>query len=253
VVSWPAQAWCRLLAGIGEQPDNSAERARQQLAGWDGELRGESGTALLYGCFHRALAEALYRPLLGDAAWQWLVSGDIATADALIRRWLANDTWDLLGGPAGAGPDAARGEWVRAVLPAALAAAWQQASQAGPPEEWRWDAAHQARAVHPLAGQPVPPPVGMGGDADTIQAAAYGWRAGTPFDVTVLSVYRQVVDLAAPADASYVIPGGASGDPGSRHFADQLAQWARHRRVPMLWRQPDVDAAAETTTVLRPA
>ncbi len=253
VVSWPAQAWCRLLAGTGEQPDNSAERARQQLAGWDGELRGESGTALLYGCFHRALAEALYRPLLGDAAWQWLVSGDIATADTLIRRWLANDTWDLLGGPAGAGPDAARGERVRAVLPAALAAAWQQASQAGPPEEWRWDAAHQATATHPLAGQPVPPPVGMGGDADTIQAAAYGWRAGTPFDVTVLSVYRQVVDLAALADASYVIPGGASGDPGSPHFADQLAQWARHRRVPMLWRQPDVDAAAETTTVLRPA
>jgi penicillin amidase len=73
----------------------------------------------------------------------------------------------------------------------------------------------------------------MGGDADTIQAAGYGWVAGAPFTVTSLSVYRQVVDLANPAAASYVIPGGASGDPASPHFADQLAEWAAHRRVPM--------------------
>jgi acyl-homoserine lactone acylase PvdQ len=30
-----------------------------------------------------------------------------------------------------------------------------------------------------------------------------------------------------------VIPGGSSGDPDSPHFADQLAEWARHRRIPM--------------------
>ena len=252
VVSWAAQAWSQLLAGIGPLPENGAERARLMLAGWDGELRGESGAALLYGCFQRALADALYRPLLGDAGWQWLISGDVATSDTLIRRWLANDTWELLGAPTAGEPDAARGERVRGILPAALAAAWQQASEAGAPERWRWDEKHQARAAHPLGG-PVPAAVGMGGDADTIQAAAYGWREDTPFDVTHLSVYRQVVDLAEPAAASFVIPGGASGDPGSPHFADQLAQWARHRRVPMLWRPADVDAAAGDTTVVRPA
>jgi len=73
----------------------------------------------------------------------------------------------------------------------------------------------------------------MGGDADTIQASGYGWIQGSTFTVTSLSVYRQVVDLADPASASYVIPGGSSGDPDSPHFADQLAQWARHTRIPM--------------------
>jgi penicillin amidase len=73
----------------------------------------------------------------------------------------------------------------------------------------------------------------MGGDADTIQAGGYGWRAGSPFTVTSLSVYRQVVDLADGASASSVIPGGASGDPASPHFADQLALWAAHHRIPM--------------------
>ncbi len=74
----------------------------------------------------------------------------------------------------------------------------------------------------------------MGGDADTIQAAGFGWRPGTPFTVLSLSVYRQVVDLADPAAASFVIPGGSSGDPASPHFADQLAEWAQQRRIPML-------------------
>jgi penicillin amidase len=73
----------------------------------------------------------------------------------------------------------------------------------------------------------------MGGDADTIQAAGYGWRAGAPFTVSSLSVYRQVVDLADGSSASSVIPGGASGDPADPHFADQLAEWAAGRRIPM--------------------
>jgi penicillin G amidase len=50
-----------------------------------------------------------------------------------------------------------------------------------------------------------------------------------------LPVYRQVIDLADPAGASFVIPGGSSGDPASPHFADQLAHWARSRRIPMFW------------------
>jgi penicillin amidase len=73
----------------------------------------------------------------------------------------------------------------------------------------------------------------MGGDADTIQVGGWGWRTGSPFRVLSLSVYRQVVDLASPATASYVIPGGASGDPQSQHFGDQLGEWAEHRRIPM--------------------
>jgi penicillin amidase len=96
---------------------------------------------------------------------------------------------------------------------------------------------HQAVRVHPLDGTGLDvgpfPGTPMGGDADTIQAAGYGWRVGSPFTVLSLSVYRQVVDLADPDSASYVIPGGSSGDPASPHFADQLAEWAEHRRIPM--------------------
>jgi hypothetical protein len=85
----------------------------------------------------------------------------------------------------------------------------------------------------------------MGGDADTVQAAGYSWRAGSPFTVNHLSVYRQVVDLGAPASGSFVIPGGASGDPASAHFADQFALWAAHQRIPMSGASEALLAASE--------
>jgi acyl-homoserine lactone acylase PvdQ len=118
-------------------------------------------------------------------------------------------------------------------VPGALADSWAAAVKAGGPDPrwWRWGDVHRAARVHPLAG--AFPGAPMGGDADTVQASGYGWRPGSPFTVTALSVYRQVVDLADPASASFVIPGGASGDPASAHFSDQFALWADHRRIGM--------------------
>ena len=256
-VSVAARGWGRVLGSLGpfeSSPD--AEAARSLLAGFDGDLAAESAAALLYACFVRALAAELYRPILGPDTWDWVASGVLAPTISLVRRWLAADTWELLGMPtapddglgpadsapgAGAGAGAAgdRDRRVLAAVPAALASAWAAAVRLGgrDPRQWRWGDAHQAVPVHPLgAAQGGPgrlPGVPMGGDADTLQAAGYGWRAGAPFTVTSLSVYRQVVDLADGRTASFVIPGGASGDPASPHFADQLAEWAAHRRIPM--------------------
>jgi penicillin G amidase len=237
-VSFAALGWTRLLA----RPDvtaglhGPASLAGQMLAAWDGNLTAESAEALLYGCFQRALAEALYRPVVGPDAWEWVISGILGSTIGLVRRWLGNDTWELLGGPVPERSDDSRSRRVLAVLPAVLARAWAAAiAMAGPdPAHWRWGEVHQAGAAHPLSSSGSLGPVPMGGDADTIQAAGYGWRPGTPFSVLNLSVYRQVVDLADPAAASFVIPGGSSGDPASPHFADQLAVWAQLQRVPML-------------------
>jgi penicillin amidase len=258
-VSVAAREWGRLLGALGPFDDADAESARSLLAGFDGDLAAGSSAALLYACFVRALAEGLYRPILGAQTWDWVASGSLAPTISLIRRWLGSDTWELLGmptapgglagsagpvdqgsgGPGEAGDGGERGRRVLAAVPAALASAWAAAIVAGGPDpaQWRWGDVHQAVRVHPLGaadGGPGPlPGTPMGGDADTLQAAGYGWRAGAPFSVASLSVYRQVVDLADGRSASFVIPGGASGDPASPHFADQLAEWAGHRRIPM--------------------
>ena len=234
-VSLQARGWGRLLSGLGPFEDEDAEAARTLLAGFDGDLALDSAPALLYACFLRALAEALYRPALGAETWAWMVSGALAPMLSMIRRWLGNDTWELLGGPVPPGTVTSTEvrDRVVAAVPGALAAAWAAAVKAGGPNPrwWLWGDGHRAARVHPLAG-PFPG-AAMGGDADTIQAAGYGWRPGSPFTVTSLSVYRQVVDLADPGSASYVVPGGTSGDPDSPHFSDQLPLWASHQRIGM--------------------
>ena len=248
-VSLQARGWGRLLTELGPFEDEDAESARALLAGWDGNLAVTSAAALLYACYLRALAEALYRPVLGAETWAWMASGVLPPTLSMIRRWLGNDTWELLGGPVPPRParwtapratsETERRQRVLAAVPDALAGAWAAAVKAGgrDPKQWRWGDAHRAVRVHPLPG-PFPPSSGpysaaMGGDADTIQASSYGWRQGSPFTVSTLSVYRQVVDLADPASASYVIPGGASGDPASVHFSDQFALWSDHQRAGM--------------------
>jgi penicillin G amidase len=251
-VSVQAKGWGGLLSGLGPFGDEDAEAARQLLAGRDGDLAADAPWALLYACFLRSLAEALYRPVLGAKTWAWVASGAYAPMMSMVRRWLGNDTWELLGGPvppfaAGDAADSAtreRRERVVAALPGALAGAWAAAvREAGPdPAQWRWGDQHRAVRIHPLSGAGVgtelspdasPHSARMGGDADTVQAAGYGWRQGSPFTVTALSVYRQVVDLGDPGSASFVIPGGASGDPASPHYADQFGRWAAHQRIPM--------------------
>ncbi|HEX3712930.1 MAG TPA: penicillin acylase family protein, partial [Trebonia sp.] len=98
-VSLAARGWTRLLAGFGPFEDEHAEAARTLLAGFDGDLAAGSAEPLLYACFVRALAEALYLPVLGPETWAWVTSGVVAPTLSMVRRWLGNDTWELLGGP----------------------------------------------------------------------------------------------------------------------------------------------------------
>ena len=122
---------------------------------------------------------------------------------------------------------------------------------------WRWADHHQTgsrnplSAVFPDAGLD-PPRIVIGGDADTIKNAGYGISGKRDFVISQTSVYRQVVDFAAPDEASYVIPGGVSGDSRSPHFADQLPLWAACERIPMHRLAGQAAAAAVSEIRLRP-
>jgi penicillin amidase len=59
-----------------------------------------------------------------------------------------------------------------------------------------------------------------------------------PFATAVGPSYRQIVDLGAPEESRWVIAGGASGDPRSRHYADQLALWRTGETRPMRFLDP---------------
>jgi penicillin amidase len=256
VLSRPARTWAALLARSGPY-EGDAERARALLAGWDGNLLPNSAQALLYAYMRREVARALFEPVVGERTWRWLTSEAVPPLGRMISQWLANVIAAVERGAA-ATPD---GRAWDAVLPDTLAAAWRSAvAKAGPdPAAWRWGEHHGTNAQHTLAAAfPEyaaalnPARAFVGGDSDTLQCAAYGWSGRNDFDITNLSVYRQCVDLADIAHASFVIPGGASGLPGTEHYGDQLEHWRTHRRIPAHYTQQDVTAAAvETLTLAR--
>lgn len=236
-VSEPARSWIGLCQRVGPLT-GAAEQARTTLAAWDGNLRPESGTALLYGCFRRCIAQTLFAPAVGPRAWEWLIGGEAPSTEGIVRRWLASAmqhsldiTW-----PA---PD---GRPWAALLAEALAEAWAEALRIGgpSPKGWQWAAHHRTEAAHTLAAAfPAradalnPPSVGVGGDSDTVNVAGYPLQAHSRFAVTGLPVYRQVVDLAQSERSWSVIPGGSSGSPDTAHFADQLELWRTGGLVPL--------------------
>jgi penicillin amidase len=276
-VSRPARAWAGLLARSGPF-DGEAERARALLAGWDGDLRPESGAALLYAYVRRSIARALYEPLVGEEAWRWLMSGEPPALGRMVGQWLAHVIASLDGeagstfhAPGSTVEQAGRGgvdapwnvepgTW-NDILPDALAETWRAAvRKAGAdPGMWRWVDHHATNAKHTLAAAfpelaetLTPPRAFVGGDGDTIQCAGYGWSGRADFDITSLSVYRQCVDLSDIAGASFVVPGGVSGLPGTPHYADQLELWRTHRRIPMRYDRGDMSGDARHTLTLAP-
>jgi penicillin G amidase len=235
--SWVAAKWVGYLRSLPRPADRGGQ-AHALLTSWDANLAPESAAALLYACFRRALARNVFEPIVGPSLWQWLTSSTIPAAGLLIRRGLASLIWhEIISDP----PVERR--VLRDVVPQSLSEAWHAAVSLAGPESgrWIWSDWHKTHAQHPLSrlyGSNLnPPTVGVGGDSDTPQTAAYGFREGSPFNIDTLSVYRQVVDLTDMERATSVVPGGTSGVPGDEHYADQLALWAAHQRVPMMRRR----------------
>jgi penicillin amidase len=218
-----ARRWAELLVRRGPFTGD-AESARAALVAGAGNLRGDSSAGLIHAGFRRALARRVLDRQIGEDTTKWLLGNALPGLPVILRRWFAGLTWPRDGGawPAEELDDE--------LLAEALKSAWVG-------ESTLWAGVHRTAArhpLHPLTGTAFDPPsVGIGGDNETIQNGAYGWTEGTPYAITNLSVYRQVLDFADLSRSGWVVPGGASGRPDNAHYADQLEIWARHRLVPM--------------------
>ncbi len=111
---------------------------------------------------------------------------------------------------------------------------------------------HPLSATFPEAAPLLDPPsVPMGGDGDTVQAAAFIAAAG--FGITVASVARYAFDLGDWDRSGWVVPLGVSGHPGSPHYADQVGPWSEVRLLPMRYGWDRIRAEARTHQALDPA
>jgi penicillin amidase len=252
-VSRPARRWGAFLATQGPF-SGEAERARQMLAGFDGNLLPERPEPVLYAFFRRVLMRELFAPVVGEGTWTWITTDANPGLGRIAAGLIAEVVAHL---DEGVQPPDGR-TWAE-VLEPALAAGWAQATALGgaDPAGWRWSSHHTTGSKHPLssvfpAANLDPPRIAIGGDGDTLKNATYGISGKNDFVLTSVSVYRQVVDFAQPENASFIVPAGTSGDARNAHFADQLPLWAKCERIPMNRLPEQVKRAAVTEILLSP-
>ena len=253
-VSIPGLTYARLLSQVKPKNPLSAS-AQQRLAQWDGAMDPESVAATIYSSFRERLHRRLMSGLLGPL--QKELYRDTTRGATVLFTQLATDFVHMAEAddtsllPAGSG-------W-SAVLSQALAegVAYLKERLGGDMDSWRWGKVHFSRPQHPLSSlfpdrAPLldPPSLPTGGDADTPQQGRYA--PSDPFTMSATSVARYVYDLANWNNCAWIIPLGASGHPGSPHFADQAALWGQVKLVPMLYDWERIAAQAESRQRLEP-
>jgi len=99
---------------------------------------------------------------------------------------------------------------------------------------WQWGKGHQLTLTHPLGEVKLlnwlfklnRGPYPVGGAAHTV--CPFGYSLSSPFRVNHGASQRHVYTIGNWDDSLTIIPGGVSGAPASRHYADQAPLYLRH-------------------------
>ena len=253
-VSLPARAYVRLVSNVQPLDEYSAE-LKERLIAWDGSMEHDAVAPTVYSTLRLELDRAVLRHLMGPLADEALsasgrgASRHVSQLSSLwVRMATENDTSML---PPGA-------DWRSLVAQALSGAAVYLRERLGDDvDSWTWGRVHFTRPKHTLSPAfpevaPLldPPSVPMGGDGDTPQAV--GFHPSGPFEVASTSVCRYVFDMADWDNSAWITPLGASGHPGSPHYADQAHIWRDVQLVPMLYDWVRIQARAESHQRLKP-
>jgi penicillin amidase len=262
--SWTVEATAALQADVAAVPwaeirslvlglpavVPDAQLALDLLRDWDGSVSVDSSAASVYEALMGELAAAFARAV-APTAWPWVIGAGVG--EVVPRTLFGATTVSRVVGWLRAHPDPAP------VLEMSLAAAVSRLREraGSDPSAWSWGTLRPLRLLHvlgvrrPLDRMLNVGPVPLGGDTNTVAQA--GVRPLDPFDnPAAIPNHRTVIDLGDPERSRYVLAGGQSGNPLSRHYADLFERWQRGEGVPIAWSHDAVVAATVDRLLLRP-
>jgi penicillin amidase len=227
------------------------------LRDWDGILSPESAAATVFETFvsemSRRVAEA---KAPRSSAWA-LGSGFtplVPFTSFLVRR-TSHLVRLLRERPVGWFP---RG-WDEAIRDALRGAVRDLAAAHGrDTRHWAWGRVRQLTLRHPLGIRPPLDrvfnlgPFAHGGDANTVNPAPVDPADPTGNPDFAIASLRVVIDVGNWKLSRFVLPGGQSGNPFSRHYSDQLRLWQRGDAFPIAWDRHDVERTTRSALTLTP-
>ena len=237
-------AW--LLEGQSDDPD--AGRWRRRLAGWDGTAAPGSAEPLVFWAWLARLGPLVWADELGPqaAAFSGLRAEFLRTVHDRLPAWCDDVT---------TAPIETCAERSGRALELALADLRARLGTGS--GDWRWDRVHLAELAHrpfdevPVLRRLFSRAVAVGGDSSTINVAHVELEPGPSQFASRHGVsWRGLYDLALPMRSRFVLPGGESGHPWSRHYTDQVRLWRDGFDLPL---RPGTDAIAVTFLRLLPA
>jgi len=241
------------------QPANEdAQRALNFVRVWDGRLAADSVAATIVEAFYLSLLRRTLGEKLGPLTDYFLgkeVHPAIPDASYFTRctSWLLRLVREQ---PAGWFAGRAWSEVTEQSLADAVGELRRQLGD--DMSRWTWGRIHYAPFEHVLGRvQALRPifnrgPVPVGGDMNTIANACYlGARPWGAY--SYVASYRQIIDLSDFNRSLAIVPGGQSGHPASRHYADMIGPWARGEYHPLPFDRAEVERHTEGRLTLTPA
>jgi penicillin amidase len=228
------------------------------LRRWDGVLSPDSAAATLFETFLGVLTKRIAVAKAPNSS-QWALGRGfwplVPLSMFLIKR-VSHTVRLLRARPEGWFDDG----WDTAIRDALRTAYHDLVSAHGPdPAGWSWGEIRRLTLRHPLGARPPLDrvfnlgPLPHGGDGNTVNPAPVDPNDPTGNPDFAIASLRMVVDVGRWEHSRFVLPGGQSGNPFSRHYDDQLDMWRRGDAFPIAWDEAQVRRSARTTLVLDPA
>jgi penicillin amidase len=214
------------LAQVAEGEGRS-NAAAEQLIRWDGSCDEESVASAIFHVFHHRLLVNLLVPVLGE---------DLLPAYLEIFNQSLTPTCQILRDPGSSWfATKSRQELVAVSIREACEELekWLGADM----DLWQWGKIHRLMLNHPLGRikllrpllslGPFPSP----GSGTTINMGFY--RHSNPYDHTVGSSLRFIIDVGSWHQSGFILTAGQSGHPLSPHYGDQTPLWRAGRYIKM--------------------
>ncbi|MFV0334660.1 MAG: penicillin acylase family protein [Tropicimonas sp.] len=235
---------CNRLATLEEPQDPAAASLRARLIAWDGRMEAGASAPGAYVVFRRALTALLAERSGLDA----LAGHPLLSVPPGVPPM--NQLWWALPALLREGDDSLLGgwDWSLAMQEALRRAAREDTTRP-------WGEVHRPRLGHPLSPlfpdwAPLLdlPALPLGGDTDTVLANGFMASAGPAAAYGALA--RYAFDVGAWENSRWTVFHGASGHPGSPHYADQHPVWAGTAMVPMTYGWAELRATASWRQML---